>query len=237
MKHFFKKKTLKLTLLFSSLVIVMSCGVAIVLAVMSYTGYTDLTTSGQTIKASSAPTAILGININNGGDGQTLTSVSVDFTSVSGFTNNDLASGKVGITIYDDSGASHGVFDASDADVGASVNWTGLTATINTAGTAIPVDNAGDNAGDDFFVVIKTSADIANGDQFTATLGTNSITTSDPATGGATSETTYTITGDTGIPDAPVIEHIAGDELINDSEKAAIIVTGTAEAGSLVTVT
>ena len=95
MKHFFKKKTLKLTLLFSSLVIVMSCGVAIVLAVMSYTGYTDLTTSGQTIKASSAPTAILGININNGGDGQTLTSVSVDFTSVSGFTNNDLASGKV----------------------------------------------------------------------------------------------------------------------------------------------
>ena len=44
-------------------------------------------------------------------------------------------------------------------------------------------------------------------------------------------------TKDVGIPDAPVITHIAGDEKINNAEKAAIVVTGTAEANALVSVT
>ncbi|MDD4289812.1 MAG: Ig-like domain-containing protein, partial [Patescibacteria group bacterium] len=65
---------------------------------------------------------------------------------------------------------------------------------------------------------------------------TASVTATDAA-GNVSAAATDTAIQDTGIPDAPVIEHIAGDELINDSEKAAIIVTGTAEAGSLVTVT
>ena len=47
----------------------------------------------------------------------------------------------------------------------------------------------------------------------------------------------FSITYDTGAPLAPVITHIATDERINNAEKAAIVVTGTAEANSLVSVT
>lgn len=51
------------------------------------------------------------------------------------------------------------------------------------------------------------------------------------------SATTYTWTIDTGVPSAPVITNIAGDNFINDSEKAAVHVIGTAEAGATVSVT
>lgn len=48
--------------------------------------------------------------------------------------------------------------------------------------------------------------------------------------------TSHTWTVDTGVPNAPIITHIATDEKINNAEKGAIVVTGTAEANSLVTV-
>ena len=173
-------------------------------AAMTYTGYTDETASGQTIKASSAATALLGININDGGVDENLTQVIVDFTNVSGFTANDLATGKTGVTIYDDSGASSGSFDGTDADIGSTVSWVGLTATINLSATAIPNDDAAGNSGDDFFVVVRTSASITEGNQFTATLGTNSLNTSVTLVGGAAEEVTYTITADTTAPTGTV---------------------------------
>ena len=114
-------------------------------AAMTYTDYTDETTSGQTIQASSTSTALLGININDGGVNETLSSVTIDFTNVSGFTAGDLASGKTGITIYDDSGASSGSFDGTDADIGSSVSWLGLTDTVTTAATVVPDDDAAGN--------------------------------------------------------------------------------------------
>ncbi|MDO8592990.1 MAG: right-handed parallel beta-helix repeat-containing protein [bacterium] len=77
----------------------------------------------------------------------------------------------------------------------------------------------------------------ANGSTYvdgTATVSLSSI--NDPSGNLAANPTNNSFTIDTTSMDAPVITHIAGDEFINNSEKNAIIVTGTAEANSLVTV-
>ena len=165
------------------------------------TGYSDKTTSGQTIKASSDATPLLGINVTNTTAGETLSSVFVSFTNVNGFTPDDLASSIAGVTIYVDNGTVNGTFDAGDSDIGTGVTWnyTALTAVVSTSAAAIPVNDTDVNAGDDFFVVIKTSSNITTGDQFTAYLGTNSVTTS-AGTTGVTQVTTNTITADTVAP-------------------------------------
>lgn len=58
----------------------------------------------------------------------------------------------------------------------------------------------------------------------------------DAAGNGNTASNQLSYTSDTMAPDAPVIISIAGDDFINDSEKAEVQVIGTAEAGALVNI-
>ncbi|MDD4271818.1 MAG: Ig-like domain-containing protein [Patescibacteria group bacterium] len=76
-----------------------------------------------------------------------------------------------------------------------------------------------------------------NGATLTDGTITPSVTATDAAGNVSTAATSPTATKDVAAPTAPVIGHIATNEIIGDSEKAAIIVTGTAEANSTVNVT
>ncbi|MEK7107314.1 MAG: Ig-like domain-containing protein, partial [Patescibacteria group bacterium] len=184
--------------------------ISVARAAVSPNTATSLVSLNQTIKASSAPTAIFGLNLAGN---QTLASTSIAFTAVSGFsTTTDLVAlsnaTSSGVAIWRDNkaGAAPGVFDASDYVVPllmASTSWNGSATSTLTFATpeVIPLDDTGGNLGNDYFVVIQTANNPGlDGHTFTASMypGANGWTGAQPA--GPTAITTNMITGDTVAP-------------------------------------
>lgn len=122
--------------------------------------------TGQAIKASSSPVAIVGLNLAVN-SGETLLSLRVKITALSGFaTSTDLipfgTATSSGLALYRDSKVSGltGVFDAADTVIplmGVPTS-TGATTTFTLLSPEpVPADDSGVNSGNDFFLVLTTA--------------------------------------------------------------------------------
>jgi hypothetical protein len=144
----------------------------------------------QWIRPSSGPVAVLGINIFSLDGTGKLLNLSVNFTdygSDGGFNASDLAplgaDSSSGATLYMDNktSGSFGTFDRNDslAPLSALPSWNqsggDLATTFCTGGLTVPTDDLGNNSGHDFFVVVRTSARAADGDDFTAFIGSGDV--------------------------------------------------------------
>ncbi len=165
----------------------------------------DYTIPGQLVDVQSDAVPVFGINISDGTDGnELLTGVTVrvsDGGTAGNFTTSDLAaltSGLAsGISLYQDNGDSHGIFDANDDIVQCgTLNWTanGEVTLAPTAGVAIPDDDSGNNAGADFFVVFRTSASINYLDDFVLSLVPRGVQTNLSYSDPTVTDTTHVLT-------------------------------------------
>ncbi|MBA7634879.1 hypothetical protein ES703_42477 [subsurface metagenome] len=143
--------------------------------------YWEVTSPGQVITENSPPTALfkVAITIVEPVDSE-LSGVKVEFEDVSGFDKTDLAA----VSVYRDGVRPYGEpetpFEPGGEDTliaAGAVNWVGLVAevTFDTPEPLVLRDDPGPDMQNYFWVAIETSATIANGDQFQATLGTQSI--------------------------------------------------------------
>src|SRR3989344_9357931 len=173
---------------------------------------TSLTSVNQTIKASSTPTAILGINLA-GSASEAVGSTTVAFIfSASGTTTDFAALGTAtssGLAIYRDdaTAGTQGTFDAEDdvVPLSAAPAWvsSGLNATTTlffNAAEAVLANDTGDNAGDDYFVVIQSDSTAVNGHAFLAQIIPGNVGWNNAAHAGPTATQTNTITVDTVAP-------------------------------------
>src|SRR3989344_3735038 len=180
-------------------------------AAVSTNAATSLTNFNQTIKASSTPVAVIGINVV-GTASEKVASASVAIIGSAGFATADLAAlgtaTSSGVALYRDnkSGGVTGSFDAADMVVPLAVvpTWSGATTTLSLLGDgeAAPADNAGANAGNDYFIVIQTASGATDAHAFTANMYPGSIQwdgANTPA-GTPTAITTNTVTIDTVAP-------------------------------------
>src|SRR3989344_1217634 len=146
----------------------------------------SLTSFNQTIKASSTPTAVIGLNLVS--NSETFASTSVAFLVGAGFsTTTDLATlsnaTSSGVALYrdDPSAGTQGAFDAFDDVVPLqSAVWgsgTGATTTLSfLANETVPVnDTDAANAGNDYFIVIQTAGGAVDMHTFTANMYPGSI--------------------------------------------------------------
>jgi hypothetical protein len=138
-----------------------------------------LVVNGQTIKASSSPTAVLGLNLAVDG-GETLVSLKVMLSGSGGFaTSTDLTPFGVatssGLALYRDnkSGGITGTFDNTDTVLllmGAPTS-TGATTTLTlNIPEPVPANDTGANTGNDFFLVVTTAVGAVNAHAFTMTI-------------------------------------------------------------------
>ena len=133
------------------------------------------------IKASSAATAIVKLNVSSSLASQTLQAVTVTFatTTPDTFATTTLAAitddATSGVALYNDAGATLDNFDGTDVLVATSTGWIGLTST--TTLTAQPAISIG-AATSTFYVVIRTSSTAANNYQIIATIPANGVITS-----------------------------------------------------------
>ena len=128
---------------------------------------TSLVTVNQTIKAGSVPTAIFGFNLATTSTDK-FASVRFSITAGGGFsTTTDLATFSTatssGIAIYRDSKTAgvQGSFDSADTVItlANTPTWIGATTTLTLLNPeAVPTDNLGVNAGNDYFLVIQTGS-------------------------------------------------------------------------------
>ena len=127
---------------------------------------------GLSIKASSATTSVIGLNIAT--SAETLASIRLSINPFGGFsTTTDLAAlgtaTSSGIALYRDSKVAgiFGQFDLADTVVPLTSvpAWTGATTTLTFAAPeAVPADNTtGANVGNDFFIVIRTASGVVSG--------------------------------------------------------------------------
>src|SRR3989344_1493887 len=145
---------------------------------------TSLTSYNQTVKASSAPVAVIGINVV-GTASEKIASTTVAIIGSAGFTTADLAALSTatssGVALYRDNkaGGVTGSFDAADSVVSLAEIpvWSGATTTLSLLGDGevAPADNAGANAGNENFIVIQTSGGATNAHAFTANMYPGSI--------------------------------------------------------------
>ena len=174
----------------------------------------SLTSFNQTIKASSTPTAVIGLNLVS--NSETFASTSVAFLVGAGFsTTTDLAAlsnaTSSGVALYrdDPSAGTQGSFDAADDVVPLqSAVWNMATTTLSLlANETVPVnDTDAANAGNDYFIVIQTAGGAVNDHTFTANMYPGSIQWSantPPTTPVATA--TNTIRIDTAAPTLDVL--------------------------------
>ncbi|MFA6096167.1 MAG: Ig-like domain-containing protein [Candidatus Paceibacterota bacterium] len=154
---------------------------------------------GSPIPASSVATAMLRVGVTASQAGQTLTSVTVNFSGT-GFGTSDLAAiatnNTSGVALYDDAGGGNtGMFGAGDAVVtlGGSPAWSSSSITLTPA-TPVALANGTETF---FYVVIKTSGTIADDDRIIAAIpATTGVVTSD-GNNGASTFTTNDLKADT----------------------------------------
>jgi PKD repeat protein len=142
------------------------------------------------IRPSSRPAAVLGVDMFSLDSSGRLLNLSVNFTDAGSdgrFNFSDLAppgaNASSGVALYMDNKTAgvFGSFDQNDtlAPLASQPLWdlTGpdLRTTLCTTGLAVPSDNLGNNSGPDFFVVIRTSAQAADGDDFSVSIESGDI--------------------------------------------------------------
>ncbi len=124
--------------------------------------------------------AALGINIVDGGSYDYLDYIFLQFQNDGGFDFNDLANigtnpSTSGVALYRDDGSSNDVWDASDTGLTLSavtVNAPALTVGLDVNAEPVPNSPTGRY---EYFIVIRTSATIANNDAFTIWADVDSI--------------------------------------------------------------
>ena len=140
---------------------------------------------GYWILASSSATAIAKVTVTASQASQTLTSVTANFSGT-GFATSDLASiatgDASGVALYTDHATSGtaGTFDVGTDPVvtlAASPAWTPSTTNI-TLTPATPVSLTS-GVGKAFYVVLKTSGTISDGDIIAVTISASGVVTSD----------------------------------------------------------
>ncbi len=128
---------------------------------------TKLTVPSQGILPNSGPTAVIGINMTASA-GEMLTNVRINITGVYGVTADDFSE----VAVFYDSGSVTDAFDTGDAKIGSSP-VTGLSnidiPILPPDGHAIPLNQDGASAGDDYYVVIYTASTM-NGDRGLSSL-------------------------------------------------------------------
>lgn len=128
--------------------------------------------------------SLIGMNLQTD-TGDILISVDMQVIDITNFNpNNDVSQ----VWIYRDNDSNpsniNGIWDQSDMDVTSSVgSWIGgppifTTTIILIGGETIPSDDLGLNESNDYFLVLQSSTDIADGDQFKAGIPTGGTATS-----------------------------------------------------------
>lgn len=142
---------------------------------------------GAPINVSSAANGIVKVTVMPDSTGQTLTSVTVNFTTTTGgFSETDLAAitaaTSSGISLYRDSGSIAGKFEGSGTGsdqviaLAGTPDWSSSSGTITlTPATPVSLTTGVPNV---FYVAVRTSATISNGDQIVASISVNGVVTS-----------------------------------------------------------
>lgn len=157
---------------------------------------------GAGIKASSGAMAIASFYVMPSGAGTTLNAATAVFSGT-GFTESDLASianaTTSGVMLYVDNGITPSVFDASDQRISlTSPAWSGVTSSTITLTPTTPV-SLSNGTTTIFYVVIRTSGTVSNGDTVYSIIGVNSVVTSD-GSGPTAGFTSAAYTADTTAP-------------------------------------
>ena len=181
-------------------------------AAVTTNAVTSLTRVNQTIKASSTPVAVLGINLA-GNSSEAVGSTTIAFIFSSSGTTTDIAAlgtaTSSGVALYRDDASSgtQGTFDAADDVVPLSADpvWdaSGTSATTTllfTAAEVVLANDTGDNAGDDYFVVIQSTSSPVNGHAFLAQMIPGNVGWNIGAHAGPLATQTNVITVDTVAP-------------------------------------
>jgi len=202
-----------------------------------------LTSPGELIGIASPPKAVIGINMNDQDNLDVFNGVKIDFLDVGvddDFTITDFAALTIeedsGVAIYEDSDIGiNGIFDETDTLL-IPVNpiWIPGEESINLEfvnPSAIPNNDEGINAGDDFFVVIRTSRTIELDDDFIVKIPEaafdlsaapfNNIVTSDPITVALSYKLTD-LSGDKISANSPPRE-VIGIDLVNGGDPAVTL--------------
>ncbi|MFH0796950.1 MAG: CFI-box-CTERM domain-containing protein [Candidatus Omnitrophota bacterium] len=130
---------------------------------------TSLTIEGQGILPRSPYTAVIGLNLTTDAPGiDTLTGVTVAINSIYDYDDSKL----LGVYLYKNTskvtdGSGGQVFDSGDTPIGSDVGGVPWDTITIGGGDFVPGDDAGANAGYDYFIVIRTSDDITHFDAFT----------------------------------------------------------------------
>jgi len=183
----------------------MFAGLAIAVIVATQAGAvasgsaTDLAPAN--VPASSADTVIFGINLTSVLSADTMTAAHVVMTSVHNFSAADIAD----VTLWRDSNPANDSLDATDPAVSSGFSFDSCpsgtcTVTLTISDGTIPASGGSYT----FFLTIRTSATIADGDAFTVTLPSNAFSVS-PGPITFTPKTSKTITADTSPPAKPVV--------------------------------
>jgi Big-like domain-containing protein len=165
----------------------------------------SLTSSSQMIRLNE-DLPVFGIDLTKGTFKTKLSAVNVDFAQVVGggdFSFSDLEASPDGVALWRDSSnatpATQDVFDAGDAQVSTSFTTSGLRATLNI----VPAEDlpAAEEGAYTYFVTVRVSSGVSDGDNFTATLPSDAFQTSTLGTS-ITAVTSDPITAD---PSAPIV--------------------------------
>ena len=186
---------------------------ALLLASPAYAAVTAISADDEignvaaSIVANSQPVSIIGWSVS--GD-ENLDTVVVTVVDGGATENTDFASlgtsSASGVAIYSDTGSSDGEFDSGDdlLLLDGVPSWATLVATVSVNAAdpngAVPADDAGVNAGDDFFIVIKTSGTIGSGDAFTVGIASANDVDYDVTANSGSTTTSPTVTADTTAP-------------------------------------
>jgi len=129
--------------------------------------------------------SVFGLNLQDGGDGDTLIEVEFTLTQTAGAFDptTDLAD----IAVYFDDSAPQGEYDSGDNAltdsyaIAGTGPWT-VTVTVTGGSWAIPDTDNGNDAGLDFFVCFLTNGNVDEGDKFTCDVATDGVTVTGPTT-------------------------------------------------------
>jgi hypothetical protein len=198
-------KTLKGTLV--GVVALLCLGATAVPALAAQPTATDLTLEGQWIRPGGGDLPIFGINLTATSLND-LSAVRVDFAQVgdADFDIGDLEASPDGVTLWKDTSRAtpetQDVLDPGDKKVSTSYTFSGLRATLNiNPPTDIPPATA-EQGNYTFFVTVRASGGVGDGDDFTATLPSDAFVATFPFLT-FVPVTTHTITAD---PSAPFVE-------------------------------
>ncbi|MGG7645789.1 Ig-like domain-containing protein [Rhodovulum sp. YNF3179] len=126
--------------------------------------------------------------------------------------------------------------DAAEAAAGVTFTGTGRAGTDITVAFGGETASATVDAEGDWSVTFAAEDLPADGVHEVAVTATTEVETADGTTVVTSAPRTADVTLDATVPDAPVIDTVAGDDVIDATEAGSLTISGTAEAGATVTV-